>query len=336
MNMGLDSINIGLAQSAEFYILIGAIALIADVLVPDAGKVWKILPHPATLIGKIIHLFDTLLNRGSNRLKLVLGTINTLIIVGGFGLLGYGLDHAISTYEYAPYLHAFIAIILLAGGALKLAVKKIMIAIDKGQLENARNHTAHLCARDTYDIDTHACGRTGLESLAENLSDGVIAPALYYMVFGLSGIFAYKAINTLDSMIGYKSEKYFYFGKFSARLDDVVNFIPARLSGLLLCLSVMFVRTGNINNALSTFKKFSHTHNSPNAGVPESILAGALDIKLGGMRTYADIGTITHWIGDGDANITPTHMQQALKIYTGSIIIAGLLSVIIVMILGNI
>ena len=328
--------GIGLAHSPEFYISIGAIALIADVLVPDASKVWKILPHPVVIIGKIIHLFDALLNRGSNRVKLVLGTINTLIIVGGVGLLGYGIDHAISTYQYAPYLHAFIVIILLAGGGLKLAVKKIMIAIDKDQVENARNHTAHLCARDTSNMDTHACGRTGLESLAENLSDGVIAPALYYMLFGLAGIFAYKAINTLDSMIGYKSKKYFYFGKFSARLDDVVNFIPARLSGLLLCLSVMFVRTGNINTALSTFKKFSHTHNSPNAGVPESILAGALGIKLGGRRTYADIGTITHWIGDGDANITPTQMQKALKIYTDSIIIAGLLSGIIVIALGNI
>ena len=325
-----------LVQDTSFYILVGAIALLIDVLVPDFGFIWRVFPHPVTIIGKSISLFDSLLNRGSKNCKLILGTLNTFVIVGGFFLIGWGIDTIISTTQYSPYIHIIIVTVLLAGGALKLAVKKVMIALDKNDINKARIQTSHLCARDTLTMDKHACGRTAVESLAENLSDGVVAPVTFYMAFGLGGLFAYKAINTLDSMIGYKSEKYLYFGKFSARLDDVANYIPARITGLLLCLSIMFKRIGHINSALHTFKAFSHTHNSPNAGVPESILAGALNIRLGGTRTYDDIGTITHWIGDGDEKITPKHMCKALKIYTGAIILGAIGATLSVILLGNI
>ena len=221
-----------------------------------------------------------------------------------------------------PYMIAYsIEVILvswlLAGKDLYFAVKKISIA---STLQKKRLFLSMIVSRETDNMDQATIYRSSLESLSENFSDGFIAPLLYYVFFGLYGLIFYKMVNTLDSMVGYKYSYFHLFGRVSAKCDDVVNYIPARISAIMIIIAACILRKNNVLMMLKTIRTYAHTHASPNAGVVEASFASALHISLGGPRYYksdspTQVTLHDHWIGDGTPVINDEHMQQALSFF---------------------
>ncbi len=305
----------------NLYLIIGAVALLLDSFIPDFSFVWKYLKHPVVILGNLISMFEKILYKKS----FFRGLIMWILIVSIWASIGLLIEYVIFNYtDYGVIISLIILIISLASFALKNAVKKIMINIDKKNIKKSRFYTSHLCSRDTNKMNYNQCASTAIESLAENLSDGVIAPVLFYSFFGLTGLFAYKAINTLDSMVGYKSDKYKKFGFVSAKLDDVANYIPARISMVIIVIASFFHSKSSTMGMLGIIRKYANTHISPNAGYPESAFAGALKIRIGGVRTYKSIGCVNHWIGDGNKNISPEIIYNALGLFNWTIFIAFL------------
>jgi adenosylcobinamide-phosphate synthase len=169
--------------------------------------------------------------------------------------------------------------------------------------------------RDPAHLDAHGIARAAIESLAENFGDGVVAPVFWYVLFGFPGLLVYKAINTMDSMIGYKTPHYKAFGFSAARIDDIVNIIPARLAGLFLVLAAIFVPTANPMRAARVMLRDAGKHRSPNAGWPEAAVAGALNLALAGPRRYPGRVVKDPWIGDGSAKATHRDIRRALYLY---------------------
>lgn len=263
------------------YIFVIGVALLWDTIIPDIPLLWTKIPHPVTVLGKIITITERLLYAPTK----IRGVLCTVIVIISWGGLGFLIEYSIFTFtDYGVIISILIVSISLASNAMTYAVKRIMIAIDRNDTDSARTLTGHICTRDTGKMSPSDCGRTAVESMAENLSDGVLAPAFYYAIFGLSGLFIYKSINTMDSMWGYTSSKYMQFGWASAKLDDMANFIPARLTAVLVIIATITYGKTRTQSALICVKKYAHTHNSPNAGYPESAFAGGLQIAFGGRR----------------------------------------------------
>ena len=172
-----------------------------------------------------------------------------------------------------------------------------------------------IVGRDTDALDTHGVSRAAIESLAENFSDGIVAPIFWFTVGGLTGGVLYKAINTADSMIGHKSERHFAYGWAAARLDDVVNLPASRLAALFILLAAMTTRGCNARTSLRAIMHDARHHKSPNAGWPEAAMAGALNLKIAGPRSYHGQLTEDHWMGDGSADATATDIRRALALY---------------------
>ena len=201
---------------------------------------------------------------------------------------------------------------ILAVKSLKVESMKVYYALDKEGLQQARNAVAMIVGRDTKQLDEHSVVRAAVETVAENTSDGVIAPLFYMMLFGAVGGFVYKAVNTMDSMIGYKNDKYLYFGRFAAKLDDVVNFIPARIGGCLMVVSAGIAQLAekcmgrnkdlshySMGNAWKIFLRDRMKHSSPNSAQTESACAGALKVSLSGDNYY--FGRLVHKPQIGDS-----------------------------------
>ena len=179
----------------------------------------------------------------------------------------------------------------------------------------------HIVGRDPASLDTHGVARAAIESLAENFSDGVVAPVFWYLVLGLPGLFAYKMANTLDSMIGHRTTHYRAFGWAAARLDDLANFVPARISGVLIAARRCFAREGRPSRALLIMLRDGRKHRSLNAGWPEGAMAGALGLALAGPRRYAEEAVADPWVGEGTARAAPADIARALMIYRNACLI---------------
>lgn len=247
------------------------LALLLDALLGEPKWLWDRLPHPAVLIGRAISWMDTRLNTGSSR------KLKGVVVVLALGIGGWILGHALAWLGWLPTV--VIAAILLAQRSLADHVKDVADAL-RVSLEDGRTSVAKIVGRDTRPLDESGISRSAIESAAENLSDGVIAPAFWFLIAGLPGLLIYKAVNTADSMIGYKNETYKDFGWASARLDDVLNWIPARLTAALIAIT-----HGGLN-LWRDIREDASLHRSPNAGWPESAMARALNIALSGPRTY--------------------------------------------------
>ena len=244
-------------------------------------------PHPVVLMGKFISKSESLLWTGKASRDLISGIAVSLALlalaVGATWALLYSLT-------FLPPLVAFVltaglASTTLATRGLLDAITRIETPLRLGNLVEARENLGHIVGRDTSALNEDKVLRASLESLAENTSDGIVAPLFYLFLGGIPLAMAYKAVNTLDSMIGYRTERYFYFGKFAARLDDMANFIPARLTALLMVIATLLVKL-NAGPALRVLRRDHVNHLSPNAGYPEATLAGALGIRLGGPSVY--------------------------------------------------
>ena len=280
-----------------------AVGWLLDLVLGDPAR----LPHPVVWFGRMIAAGERRLNRGAHcRLKGALLAVCLILFVFVVAwLLRYGLSCV------HPYLViAFDAIVIfygLAGTTLIREVRAVFLALDRS-LDEGRRQVARIVGRDTSELSAQEVRKAALETLAENLSDGVIAPLFWLALLGTPGMLAYKMVNTLDSMIGYHTERYKDFGCWAAHIDDVANYLPARLTALLMVLS-----SGRLS-LLRFVRKYGRCHASPNSGYPEAALAGILDCQFGGPHYYFGELFDKPYIGDNDRELSTADMQTAVRI----------------------
>lgn len=287
---------------------------IMDLIFGDPEK----LPHPIIWFGKIISKFEKSLNKGTNRK--INGAITAVVLILGVFLTVHLLLFFLSPFRWIKMAVVAIAIFFcLAGTTLIREVKAVFEAADRS-LEEGRKQVGRIVGRDTANLTDKEVRTAALETLAENLSDGVIAPLFWYAILGLPGMMAYKMANTLDSMIGYKNERYKDFGYAAAKIDDIVNYIPARITALLMVLAA-----GKPSLIKFVFK-FGPQHASPNSGWPEAALAGILNCRFGGPHDYFGESVYKPYIGYNDRDLTSADMRIAIRVNR----IAEILAVILV------
>jgi len=264
-----------------------AVLLVSAVLLDLAVGDPRWLPHPVVLMGKFIAWGERSLWSGEPRRDFMGGMVLTLALVG---LSGGAVWVLLPLFSLLHPLLSFLATVGLASTTLATrslldAIARIERPLHEGNLIEARKGLSYIVGRETHSLNEDKVLCAGLESLAENTSDGIVAPLFYLALGGIPAAMAYKAVNTLDSMIGYRNERHLYFGRFAARLDDVLNFIPARLTALFMVLAACLLRLDGAR-AMRTVWKDHGNHLSPNAGYPEAALAGAFGIRLGGPSIY--------------------------------------------------
>ena len=265
------------------------------------------LPHPVVGFGKMIAFGEHRLNRGKHRkLKGALMAIILIIVVFLCGWLIRRLLSLASVY-LAVGFDIIVVFYCLAGTTLIREVRAVFIALDRS-LEDGRRQVARIVGRDTSELSAQEVRAAALETLAENLSDGVTAPLFWLAIGGTPGMLAYKMVNTLDSMIGYRTERYKDFGCWAARIDDVANYIPARLTALF-----MVIASGRIR-LLSFVARYGRNHASPNSGYPEAALAGILDCRFGGPHYYFGELFDKPYIGEHERQFTTADMEKAVRI----------------------
>ncbi len=292
-------------------VLLAALAL--DALIGDPlGRA-----HPVALLGRLVGALDRRLNRahrtaGARRVRGALAVAVVVALAAGVGALVAWFARAAPWGWLAELL--FVATLIAQRGLFDHA-RRVGRALDRDGLDAGRRAVAHIVGRDAAALDDHGVARAAIESTAENFADGVVAPAFFYLLLGPAGIAAYKAINTLDSMIGHMTEQHRDFGLVAARLDDAASWLPARLAALLLVLAAVFTPTAAPWRAWVTVRRDGRKHASPNAGWPEAAMAGALDLALNGPRAYHGVAGDQPWIGTGRARATATDIRRALYLY---------------------
>ncbi len=278
--------------------------------------------HPVCLIGKLIEISEKGLRRcfpKTQRGELAAGILMALFIPALCFFLAYLLLQAL--FHLSPWIgllvHSFLNWQILALRSLKDESMKVYHALKNKSLEDARRAVSMIVGRDTRELDSQAVARAAVETVAENTSDGVIAPLLFIALGGAPLGLLYKAVNTMDSMVGYKNEKYLYFGRAAARLDDAVNFIPSRLSAVLMIAAAWLMKF-NPRNALRIFLRDRYNHASPNSGQTEAVCAGALGLKLGGDAYYFGKLYKKPTLGDALRPIEPEDIGRANRLLYGT------------------
>ena len=300
--------------------------LAIDVALGDMRAVFAHVRHPIVLAGRAVAFFEKKLNRPdrSDARRRERGLVTVIVLTGGAAALGWALHLVCRGSLLGAAVEALAIGILVAQRSLFEHVAAVGAALAQGGVEAGRNAVSHIVGRDPRHLDRHGVARAAIESLAENFSDGVVAPVFWYLVLGLPGLFAYKMANTLDSMIGHRSARYRSFGWAAARFDDILNLVPAPLGGLLLSVAALFAGAMP-GRAIAAMLRDGRKHHSPNAGWLEAAMAGALGLALAGPRRYAEGEVRDPWLGDGTPYATPVHIARALHLYTlACLVLAGL------------
>ena len=280
-----------------------------DLMVGDPA--W--LPHPVVGFGKLIAAGEKRWNKGEGRRRkgailavtLIAGAfLVTCALLLGLGWLSerIGIGHIL---QYAA--EAILVFYCLAGTTLIREVREVFRAVDRS-VEDGRRQVARIVGRDTANLSAQEIRTAALETLAENLSDGVVAPLFWLALLGVPGMVAYKMVNTLDSMVGYRNDRYAEFGRFAAKTDDVANWIPARLTAFLMLLAAGKLKL------LPFVRKYGPQHLSPNSGWPEAALAGILNCRFGGPHDYFGEEVVKPYIGSNDRPLTTADMQRATRV----------------------
>ncbi len=286
-----------------------ALGFLLDCLIGDPHR----LPHPVVYIGKCIAFFDRKLRRGDNHPKDIgRGALTVVCVVlistavPALALFGAWKIHPAVYFAVDSLMCGQ----LLAARQLVREAKKVQRALEQGDTEGARKAVSFIVGRDTDVLDDRGICRAAVETVAENGSDGVIAPLCWMFLFGAVGGFFYKAVNTMDSMLGYRNEKYLYFGRAAAKTDDAVNFIPARLSALLMILVCPLCGL-DAKNAWRVFRRDRGKHASPNSAQTEAACAGALGVRLAGDAVYGGVVHQKEYLGDPVREIVPMDITRA-------------------------
>lgn len=294
-------------------------ALLLDAVMGEPRWLWNRLPHPAVLMGRMIGWADARLNTGpARRLMGVATLLGVMVVAAAIGLLAAQLG---------ALVEVLLAAILLAQRSLVDHVAAVARGL-RMSVQQGRRDVAMIVSRDTAAMDEAAVARSAIESAAENLSDGVIAPAFWFLIGGLPGMMIYKVVNTADSMIGYRTPRHEAFGWAAARMDDALNWIPARLTALLIALPARKLR------AWPAIKTDAAQHRSPNAGWPEAAMARAITVALAGPRAYDGVMQPFAWVNPqgkraltpGDIDAAISRLWQAWAIMVGLALVLGLLT----------
>ena len=323
---------------SHFLILLGAIGL--DRIVGDPPWLWQRVPHPVVIFGKGIDLFEKRLNTGAftpegRRLNGVFTIVALLALSILFGMLLSMIFHHLGFL--GMILEIIVVAVFLAQKSLGDHVQAVADGLLRNGLEGGRQAVAMIVGRDPKTLNESGVSCAAIESLSENFADGVVAPVFWYLIAGLPGILAYKMLNTADSMIGHKNERFLQFGWASARLDDLANWPAARLSaGFIAVAALLRLGAGAGRRSLSAALRDSGLHRSPNSGWPEAAMAGALDLQLAGPRVYGGMRVsepMMHAAGRADAG--PQDILSGIRVfYTACSIMAA--SVVLVWLVGRI
>ena len=280
-----------------------ALALILDAVFGEPDRVWQRVPHPAVLMGRLVGALDAALNRGAGRRAKGVMAVAVLVVIA------FAIARVLSLDIFFGVFEVLGAAILLAQRSLMDHVRAVATALG-GSVEAGRKAVAMIVGRETATMDETDVARAAIESAAENFSDGIVAPAFWFLLLGLPGMAIYKIVNTADSMIGYRNARYEEFGWAAARLDDLLNWIPARISAFLIVFAGILRRRGR--DGLGPVEAFSRrfdgvmeeapAHRSPNAGWPEAAAAHSLDVVLSGPRVYDGILTDDPFVNDEGAH----------------------------------
>jgi adenosylcobinamide-phosphate synthase len=277
------------------------LALILDALMGEPRALWDRWPHPAVLMGRAVGALDRRLNQGGSRRAR--GVLAVVVLVGGAGALGWALSLLPGWWA-----EVLVGAVLLAQRSLADHVGRVAAAL-RLSVADGRAAVAMIVGRDTGGMEQADVARAAIESAAENLSDGVVAPAFWFLVAGLPGLLIYKAVNTADSMIGHRTPRYLQFGWAAARLDDLLNLIPARLTAVLIWLTAP--RAG----VWPQIRRDAGLHRSPNAGWPEAAMAEVLGIALSGPRSYHGQRQAFPWVNpEGRRDIGPDQIDRAVGV----------------------
>lgn len=307
-------------------------AVILDSLIGDP----KFYPHPVVFIGKLIKFLERKLKNSADRkvIQKIKGIILVVVLLVFTFLFTYLMIFIFSNINY--YLGIIVKILILyttlAIKGLSKAALEIFNKLNEGDLEGARQSLNMIVGRDTEGLEEDAIIRGTIETVAENASDGIIAPLFYFLLGGPIAALLYKAVNTMDSMLGYRNEEYQNFGWASARLDDVVNYIPARLTAILIVFS-SFIYNKNYKRSFKTVIRDAKKHVSPNAGYPESAVAGALNIQLGGVNYYFGKESRKALLGDKIIDFKIKHIKETINLMiftTFSFVLVSMLIIILI------
>lgn len=301
--------------------LTGIIAFLIDTIIGDPRTKY----HPVVLMGKLIALLEHCFYRAddSDNKKFVMGIMLVIItllisyeVAAAIMLLSYQLPFSWGSAAVGGLLLSF----TISPNSLAKAGKGIYALLIMGELTEAREKVGWIVGRDTKDLDDAEIARATIETIAENTVDGIIAPLFFFVLGGVPLAVLYRAANTMDSMIGYKNEKYLYFGRGAAKLDDVLNYIPARITAMLFLFSALILGF-DYQNAYRIMQRDAAKHPSPNGGYAEATMAGALHIRLGGMNSYFGRKSFRAYMGDAMILIAPQHIMAAIRMmYTATVL----------------
>ena len=298
---------------------LAALAVMLEACFGYPDGLFHAVDHPVTWIGGLVSACDAGLNRASLpfTLRRACGFIATGLVLSIVTGVAFVIVHAFASLPslISVPLMAFLGSSFVAQRSLYTHVYAVAESLDQSGLDAGRKAVAKIVGRDVDTLDPSGVARAAIESLAENFSDAVVAPAFFLALFGLPGGACYKAINTADSMIGHKTARYADFGRAAARLDDWVNFPAARLAAFLILGAALIVPGASARNAWRVLWRDARRHRSPNAGWPEAAMAGALGLRLSGPRVYEGEQAPEPWIGDGNELLGPEDIERALKLY---------------------
>nr|WP_249807152.1 MULTISPECIES: adenosylcobinamide-phosphate synthase CbiB [unclassified Bradyrhizobium] len=303
-----------------------AVAMVVDALLGWPSWLFARIGHPVTWLGGLISAIDTSWNRPSDppAFRRAAGLAGALVVIALAVALGWVLQSLPPLGLIQLVLVGVLAWPLIALRSLHDHVVAVANPTRAGDIAAAREAVSRIVGRDPAALDEAGIARAAIESLAENASDGIVAPVFWGALFGLPGILGYKAINTLDSMIGHRSERHEAFGWAAARIDDVANFIPARLTGLLFVLLAP-----RRSEALSCMTRDARRHRSPNAGWPEAAMAGALSVRLSGPRIYHGSITNEPWLNEAARDPLAADIDRGLTVYRRTmLLLAGILAIL--------
>jgi len=309
-------------------------ALVIDAVFGEFGPLFRVIPHPVAVIGGLIGWFDSRLNREqrSDSARRMRGAVVVLLMVGLAAAIGWGLTDLARMFPYGWAIELTAVTLLIAQRSLFDHVRAVSRALDRDGLEGARVAVARIVGRDPKGLDAHGVARASIESLAENFADGVVAPVFWYLLLGLPGLLVYKTVNTMDSMIGYRTPRHAAFGMVAARLDDVLNYVPARIAAAMIVVASLFVPRGRPLSALRVMARDGGKHRSPNAGWPEAAMAGGIGVALAGPRSYGGTVEDEPWVGgEFSAQIGGGDIRRALYLF----VVACLFEAVIVALLAT-
>lgn len=294
--------------------------LALDVLIGWPDRLYRRIGHPVTWLGRLVAACESRLNHGGPARRLAAGALTTALCAGLAVAAGLAAHLALRPLPHGWLAEALLCWPLLAARALWAHVAAVARPLARADLPAARQAVAMIVGRDVSRADAPAIARAATESLAENASDGIIAPLFWAAIAGLPGLAGYKAVNTLDSMIGHRNARYLHFGRVAARLDDVANLIPARLTALLFALASRRPRA-----ALQGARREAGRHRSPNAGWPEAAMAHALGVRLSGPRVYGDRVADEPWLNGTAPDPGAADLRAGLFLFARATALAALI-----------